>query len=116
MKLIAILLSVLVPSVGWSDEGAVYLPKGNAAPFSGFLITEEKANKIRQKDLDLELANKSLEIKIKEIELFEGRISRANNEIDRLSKKDGFFTKVGFFILGAAVTTVVAYGASQAVK
>lgn len=95
--------------------------KGEPAPFQGFIMDRERADAIRNNDLDKQYTGKENGYLKKDNELLNQRVNLAQTQIDSLSKqvvegKDNFWTKAGFFILGAAVTTGLAFGVSRATR
>lgn len=106
-----------------------YLEKGNVAPYTGYLFTPDHEKRYRLIDQELEYYKKTSQLNEDLNKLFESkvkvmddRILIRDQQIDTLSKrltesKEGeFFTKLGFFILGALVTTGVAFGVSRAIR
>lgn len=118
-KLIIILL--LISNVCYSDQ-STYLNKDDKAPYDGFLLDREKASKVRLLDIDYKEALKTQEYLKTDNELYVKRLENMTQENDRLSKQlveardPNIWDKIGFFFLGALVTTGIAYGVSRATR
>jgi uncharacterized coiled-coil protein SlyX len=84
------------------------------------LIPPEKLKELYNNDIDLQYYKKSsdnLNLQIVDYQKRVDNLSVQNDKLsERLQKSDSsFLERVGFFILGAGVATVIAYGASRAV-
>lgn len=119
--LISLIILVSIP-LGHTDDQAVYLTKGQPAPFTGYLITQDQANTARKNSIDL---GAQLKINIElmdENSLLNQRLSNAQQQDTFLSKQlvdeqdKGFFSKAGYFLLGAGITGLLAYGTEHALK
>lgn len=107
-------------SVAFGNE-VIPITKGSPSPIDGFVIDREKADIIRNSDLDSQYTKKENSYLKEDNDTLNKRVNLAQNQIDSLSKqvlqeKDTFWTKMGFFILGAAVTTGLAFGVSRATR
>lgn len=115
-------LVVLIPFILFSCNGvyasdtqSTLLNKGDVAPYQGMLLTPDAANKVRIDVLELDYQKTATTNLTSEVSDYQQRLKNYqdenNNLSDRLAKSDtGFFAKAGFFILGAAITGVLAYG------
>lgn len=96
-------------------QDATVLKKGDPAPFDGVIFTKEKEKEIR-------LMTETKKLQDEKIDLYDKRIALRDKQLDSLAervveqKDESLFTKVGMFILGAAVTTGVAFGVSRIAK
>lgn len=97
-----------------ADE-AKYLVKDTPAPFTGFLISPEKAEKIRIMDIDLRLATRTNEILTTENTLLKDHNTYLAKELVD-TRDNSMWGKIGYFILGAVLTTGIAFGVSKATK
>lgn len=103
-------------------DTAVYLPKGSTTPFDGYLIDQEKADKVRNNKIDLDTANKIIESYKNEELFWQERLKNSRDSEQAMAKRlvdmqdNSVFSKVGYFVLGAAAATLVAYGAARAVR
>lgn len=120
-KLLATLLIIATfPAYGADD--VVYLNKGASAPFTGYLITQEKADSIREMKIDLDTQKQVNALLLDNQKIYELRVDNFKKQSDDLSKqvetmKDNtMFTKIGFFVLGSVLTGLVAYGTTRALK
>lgn len=119
-KSIAILL-ILFQFPVYADD-AKYLGKGQPAPFDGFLLDREKASKVRLLDIDLKESLKTNEYLKKDNELYVQRLDNMKEYNDNLAKEvvtlreNSIWSKLGFFLLGAATTTLITFGISRATK
>lgn len=115
MKYLMILLIVLNIQSAYTDD-AVYLLKASAAPFTGYLITPDKANSIRNDSIDLSTQLHLNSNLTQENSLLTQRLTNSQEEATTLSKElvterdTSFLGKLGMFVLGAGVTGVLAYG------
>lgn len=105
-----------------AEESVVYLEKGKPSPIDGFGITVEKAKSIRILDLNYQFEQKKTAALTEENGLVMQRLANAQEQNQSLARQlveqrdSSFFSKAGFFILGAATTTLIAYGVSHAVR
>jgi hypothetical protein len=103
-------------------DDAKYLDKGAVAPFSGYLIDQSKADKIRNMTIDLDSSKRVNILLNEENDVLKQRITNSRDENTDLAKritdmKDStFLGKVGFFVLGAAITGAIAYGTAKAMR
>ncbi len=120
MKYLAI-LCLLAGAPSWAAD-AKYLREGEKAPFSGYLIDDEQAEKVRNLKIDLGTLEKVNVSMGTENEIMVRRLNNSNAHIDSLAKQlvdsrdEGFFTKAAYFMGGAVITGVIAYGAARAVR
>lgn len=117
-KYLALLL--ITTQVLAADPTAI--KKDTPAPYDGLLFSTEKANELRVKLIDLDLNVKLLDSVNKENVLLIDQLDRSNKRVENLSKEivdsrdSGFFTHAGFFLLGGLAASLVAFGASRAVR
>lgn len=122
MKNWVALVLLFVSGTSVADDSAVYLPKDKPAPFTGYLLTEEKAKKVVDLSIDLDSQKRVNALLMEENKVLEERVSNARKHVDHLSKAltesqdTGFFTKAGYFVLGAIVTGAIAYGTVQTLR
>jgi hypothetical protein len=94
---------------------AKYLEVNEKAPFAGYLITPDRAKHFRDTELELNFL-------LKDTKVMEKQLANSEAYIDKLSKRlaeeksDTFYGKVGFFILGSALTTAIVFGVNKASK
>jgi hypothetical protein len=96
-------------------DDAKYITKDTPAPFTGFLITVDKAEKIRLMDIDLRLSNTTNEILTKQNDLLKGQVDHLSKELVD-SRDSNIWGKIGFFLIGAVLTGGIAIGVSRAVR
>lgn len=114
----------LIPSLAFAEckQPVSLLEEGKPAPCLGYLFTPEKEAEVRTK-----IANyNNLELIVKkQDELVDVLNKRVYNQIEQnqilneqlnLREKETFTQKAIFFVLGAVVTGLIAYGTVQAVK
>ena len=124
--LIAIVLVFAFTVQSAFAEDIVHVKKGDAAPYDGYLLDQEKANKVRDQALDNEGLVKTNESLNKSIILYKSNQDLLTQENDILLKKDIELTKtlndtrttsdwvkVGYFVLGVVVVSAGVYGASH---
>jgi len=106
-----------------------YLEQGMPAPFPGYLITAKKEKELRLLNENFAYCDKSRELLTKLntdneniLKIQSDRIAIRDQQVDVLSqrlvesKDDGLLSKIGFFLLGALVTTGIAYGVSKTLR
>ena len=120
--LLVTIVSLFSNSLAFGDDEATTLAKGQPAPFSGFLITREKAEKIRLMDLNLQFQTKRGDILQTQVNLLQDQNNKNIEHISNLSstiaesKSDNIYGKIGFFVLGAVLTGFVSYGIYRSAK
>lgn len=96
--------------------------KGQAAPFSGFVISYDMEKSMRQLAGDSQHKSELIRLKDLKITVIEKRNILYKNHNEYLSKevykarKSSFWTKTIYFIGGIAVTGAIGYLAVRAVK
>jgi hypothetical protein len=120
MKYLLILL--LISQTVLADDQPVYLPKNTPAPYNGYLVPEKTVNDMRNTTIELDAEKKINSMLTDEQAVMNERLTNSKNESDTLSKElasersNAFLTKVGFFVLGAAAATLVAYGTVKTLR
>lgn len=120
-RFIIIFLIGLISSNSFAEE-VVYLEQSKPAPFTGFLITEKKAERIRLIDIENKTIKLSNEMLVKENSLVNEQLNIYRNHSDKLAKDlvqerdSGVFGRFGLFLLGAATATLITFGVKQAVR
>jgi len=110
------------PGSATSDPDNVYLRSGAPAPYEGILMPLPRAQRVNV--LEMQAANSATVVGLQtdEMALMNTRINNAATEKARLAKSlesersTSFLSKAGYFILGAAVTGLLSYGAMKAYK
>lgn len=123
----ALILLLILSNTCFAD--VKFLNKGEPAPFEGFLFDRKAEMNLRLTEEKLEFCDKSKEIlnslnKNQEdrYNIMTDRLKIRDQQIDTLAKRvvesrESFWvTNIGFFILGALVTTGVAYGVSRTIR
>jgi len=116
-----LIVLILLSSQAWGGE-AVFLPSGSVTKYDGYLITQDIADKARENKIDLDAKTRILKLMQDENVILEQRLTNTQTEMDRLSKavveerNSNGINKFTYFLLGAAATTLIAYGASRAVR
>lgn len=120
-KLIATLLIIATfPAYGADDVS--YLKKGDPAPFTGYLISPEKADSIREMKIDLDTQKQINGLLLDNQKIYEQRVDNLRKQSEDLAKQvetmkdSSMFTKVGFFVLGSVLTGLVAYGTTRVLR
>ncbi len=122
MKFVSILMLLFIVTPSFAGGKSLSLLQGSPAPFTGYLIDQEKADSIRDITIDRDSGKKINELLSQENVLLSQRLSNSHQENDILAKRlaearsDSTFNKIGYFILGALVTTGIAYGVAQTIK
>lgn len=120
-KLISLLLLTSIPFQALADQ-VVYLPKDTPAPYTGYLFDREKAEKIRLLDLNYQEATKKVDYYKTDNDLYEKRLVNLRSQNDNLAqqnvelRENSIWSKLGFFVLGAAATTAIAIGVSRGIN
>lgn len=97
------------------------LDAGQPAPYAGFLFTRIKADEFRLLDINYKLSVTTNEILTKQNVLLNEQLDKANANVTRLAdqvvkERNDLWSNIGMFLLGAAATTLVAFGVSRATK
>lgn len=124
--LIVLLVSTLqVPCLA----DVAYVERGNPAPFTGFLFSPDQEKQLRLTDQKLEfctektnLLKESLETQNEVIKFSNQRVELYKTQSDNLAKQvteikdDSFWKNSLYFLVGATLTGLVAYGYSRATR
>lgn len=126
-RAISVLILLLVASPSWGN--VTYLNKGDVAPYEGYLFSIEAEKKLRVTDQELtlcteknDLLTKSVAINLELTTVYKNKADLYQQHSENLSKQllaeksDSFLSKGFYFVLGAALTGLVAYGAAHAVR
>lgn len=120
---ISVLLNLSLPILsGKCDDSAVHLNKNEVAPYDGYEITPQQAIKVRNLSIDNDMEHHVNADLAQENSLMNQRLTNAQQQNESLSKQlvetkeSGFFSKVGFFVLGAVITGGLAYGMYRTTK
>ncbi len=127
MKLIitVLLMTAFTIQAAFSNQ-SVDLSKGTPAPYDGVLLDKERANSVKNELIEKDYLQRSNESLNKSINLYKDNENILNQKSDILLKQNtdliknlnesrsvSTWEKVGFFILGVAVTGAAVYGASR---
>jgi hypothetical protein len=122
MKNISFFLLVTLFSNPCFGDDPLYLPKATPAPYSGYLVPEKTVTDMRNLSLQLNSSTTVNTLLTQEQVVLTQRLTNSQTETTTLSKElaterdNSLLSKVGFFVLGAASATLVAYGVSRAIK
>lgn len=123
------LISLIIISLSntASAEDAVYLVKGDSAPYAGVLMPLEKVQELRRNIIEFDSVktlnaslNKSIEIYKTNEALYDKKIEILNNQNLKLSESlynahnSSTIEKVLYFSLGALIAGVTSYGIYKA--
>lgn len=121
MKFIALLL--LCSNIALADNVtvSVFLTKGQASPYDGYLLDQAKVKSLYNDNLDLQFYKKSNDNLNLQIVDYDKRVNNCLSQNDKLAVKlehsdSNMLEKIGFFFLGAAAASIVAFGAARAVR
>lgn len=121
LQFVTIFLVAFTSNAVRADE-VQFLTKGQPAPFAGYLITQEKVDKVHDLSVDLDherkinlLLQKDADFYVQRLDLYKGQTEDLSKQL-AATKDNSFFSKVGFFVLGAALTTGIAFGVSRATR
>lgn len=109
-------------SYGVCNNPVTFLQENEKVPCSGYLFTPEKElevrtkitnyerleNVIQKQDLLIDVLNKRVDNQIQQNINLSNELQRKENET--------YWQKAGFFLLGAILTGVIAYGTVQSLK
>lgn len=126
MRRILILVVILMNTLGTlsarSEDSAIPLTKGQAAPYTGYEITPDQAVKVRNLSIDNDTASHINSNLTQENALLNTRLTNAQTQNESLSKQlvetrdSSFLSKAGFFILGAVITGAISVGVYRTTK
>lgn len=110
-------------------DQSVNINKGEKAPYTGVLLDQEKAEKLRDELIEKDALVKTNESLNKSIILYKSNEEILSGQKDMLLKQNISLTetlndtrttsdlvKVGYFVLGVAVTGLAVYGAAKIAK
>lgn len=102
-------------------EDVVPLEKDQKAPFTGILMTPSKAAELKNELLDKDMYKAQVDLYKANNGLLNDQVTLWRDQSQKLSKqlieeRSGFWTKAGFFLLGAAITTGLAFAVRGATK
>lgn len=113
-----VLISLICNSV-FADD-VKYLKEKEPAPFAGYLISPERADRVRQHELDYDFANKENELLKSETAILDERIKFANDTNAQLSKQvvdaRGSSDKFWPFVGGVTLGILASWAASRAIR
>lgn len=117
-------LILFISSISYADTSgdAAYLNLGDKAPFAGYLISPDKADKVRLMDIDLSTCKYTDNLKDEELTLAAQRLDNAKKEQQYLNdelvktRSGEWLTKAGYFVLGVAATSLIAFGVSRTLR
>jgi hypothetical protein len=117
-------LALLISANAFS---ATVINKDQPAPYRGYLFTIEEEQSLREKVIELDFAKKRIDIMIQQQGIYESneklyldQITLWRDQAHSLAKINAekqelqFWKNTFFFALGAALTTAIVYGVSQA--
>lgn len=112
-KLIVGILLVSIPVL--AEDKVKYLGQNDPAPYAGYLFTPEATKQLRVDAIELDGSKRLNQYYSEQINTYETRLKdyqQQNNELSsRLASSDtSFFSKAGYFIFGAVLTGMIAYG------
>lgn len=108
-----LIISILLFSKSIQAQDSIHLNNGQIAPFEGYLLPPEKITEFRNDSIDLDFYKKTnINLGI-EIQDYNTRLLNYQTENQNLNKQlsesnNSFWSKAGFFILGCAVTGLLA--------
>jgi hypothetical protein len=115
-----LIISLLFSQITYAQD-AVLLEQGKAAPFSGYLLSRDKVVELKNNTIDLEYSRKeNNNLKLIQTD-YEKRLNLYIEQNDKLSERlhksdTGFLEKSGYFIFGALITGLLAYGTTKSLK
>ena len=117
-------LLFLIPSLAFAEckQPVSILLEGDKAPCSGYLFTPEKELEVRTKVSNYNTMENLVKKQDEIIDVLNQRVTNQYqqnqilNDQLQLREKESFTQKAIFFVLGAVVTGLIAYGTVQAIK
>ena len=100
-------LTIIFYSFNLCADSSIFLKKNDLAPFSGFLITEETANKLYEKNYDYKILEQKNAINEKIIENKDNQINLLNQDNKNLSAAMMDSQKKQQLVLGLTIAGVV---------
>ena len=124
-----ILIALLITHSSLACNPVLHLNKGDAAPCDGFIFSVDEELKNRAKLMELQTDQITLENNAKIIALLKTENIITNDQVKlwqtqssdlakQLVDKDNasFWKSLGYFSLGAALTTIIVFGVNKASK
>jgi len=94
------------------------LRKDEVAPYNGYLFTPQKEQEVRTINESYGVLKNLVKEQDAQISLLNERIGVKDEQLDKaieqVGKSDNILTKIGFFVLGAVLTTGMVYGVKKA--
>lgn len=115
-----VLLSYSISAL--ADDSVLSISKGTPAPFDGYLINQERAERFRALSIELDFTNKSLDIVKQQNKLLTEQLDLSSKHMIDLNKQiteakdNSLLSKIGMFILGAGTATLLTFAVSQTIK
>lgn len=119
-------ISSVFINTAFAEEEALHLQKGTPAPYSGVLLSVEKATEVRQNLIELKTLRAINDSYVKSVQLYEESIQLNNQKnkllLDRNEKlteelgqirSSSDFQKILWFSLGVLASGFAVYGAKK---
>lgn len=90
----------------------VYVEKDRPAPFSGYLMNQERVERVRNISLELSSQQKINDLLKQENSM----LLEKYNAYKQPPKEQSMVEKVGYFLLGVGVTTIAVFGVKKATQ
>lgn len=109
-------------SVAFAQSDARYLKQNEPAPFTGYLITPDKAESVRVMKIELDSEKKINSLLLDEQKIYEQRLNLSKDHVESLSKQladrgnNPTLLVIGGFTVGAVITGLVAYGVARSIR
>lgn len=123
LKKILLISLIIVNSLGAYAEDVIYLDKGKAAPYDGYLFTPEKAKDTRLQLIEGDYNKDLVKSLTKTIDLYQSNEEISNKKVDLLldqndklavqlnsSRQVSNWEKVGYFLGGIIITGLAIKG------
>jgi septal ring factor EnvC (AmiA/AmiB activator) len=116
------LLALTLALNAFAEESVIPISRGEIAPFDGYLINQERAERFRTLGIELQFVNKNLQLVSEQNVLLNDQLNLASKQIGDLNKqltdvKDtSLLSKIGMFVLGAGTATLMAFAVSRSIQ
>ena len=110
-----LIITILFYTNSLIAEDSIFLKKGESAPFSAFLVPEEKVKELYNSDLQLNMYKTTNDLKDQQITLLTVQNTSLTNTLKDTSTLSTW-EKVGYFCAGILVTGLAIDAASKIIS
>lgn len=106
---ISIVIALLISSISFAQD-SVYLNQNQVAPFSGYLLPEDKVKELRNDSLEKDMYKTEGTLKDTQIKLLSDQNDKLAKTLESTSSLSSW-EKIGYFLGGVIITGLAISGA-----